>query len=323
MKENYKTIRYKNRTIDIPSYKTRIYEKLSYTVLRKIINGNLTTRNEPVIYSMYKDISTLILDEKVNYIAKTDIKDFFNSIDIKILKDKLKETFDKNTSIPKENKECVMEYITNTYLAKGKVLTGSTISPILAKLYLEEALDTLNNKDIKFLNYYDDFIFFCESEDKAKEQLEEVKSIFSKVGLKLSDTKTTIKSKYENNTFTGLIFKVVRGKEFVEFNIKKTTLKRYEKRFRKYSEEVKKHFIENNEESFKKSLIKINALAHSAHSNYSFLSRFEQNFKFSNRIIDELAEFIGFIEEEIATFNSNRDLPVYLYDKNKIIRLIK
>ena len=77
---------------------------------------------------------------------------------------------------------------------------GGVISPLLANVYLHYILDLWFTKVIKprgkgymqMVRYCDDFVVCCESENDAKEFLDQLKGRFEKFGLQVAEDKTQI-----------------------------------------------------------------------------------------------------------------------------------
>lgn len=316
----YSTYKLNNRMISVPSYTTRVLEELCKITLKKNLNS-LRKRELPVIYNIKNLVEYKISKSNIKYVIKTDIKDFYNSIDISILKNMLESALDNAPNINSSTKEKLINNIYEIMLSGGKVLTGSSISPYLAKIYLEEILAKFKELKLNYINYYDDFLFFCESKEEAEDTIEIIRENFNTYNLKINERKTSVKSKYDKNIFVGLSFHVIKGKERIEFNIKKSTLKRYEDKIKMYSDNIKKAYKNNNCNEINIIMNRLNNLLYTAIANYSFLNRYKQNFKFSERILDDLADFLNLKDEVIKDTNNLKSVKYYHGDSCNLVKL--
>lgn len=111
------------------------------------------------------------------YVLKTDIQDFFPSIN----KKRLKKIFYRKVHDKK------IRVLFDKYLKQSKrpgIPQGTPLSPFMANLYLIN-LDQLLEKEpgIKHFRYIDDLIVFCDSESRAKKIYKMVRRLFEEIDL--------------------------------------------------------------------------------------------------------------------------------------------
>lgn len=137
---------------------------------------------------------------KVNWILEADIVSFFDRIDRKMLKELLgKRIADKGLMrlIGKCLHVGVLDGGNETLPELGTV-QGSTLSPVLANIYLHYALDLWFEQDVKprmrgqaiLIRYCDDFIMGFEHEEDAKRVMEALRQRMAKYGMELHPEKT-------------------------------------------------------------------------------------------------------------------------------------
>ncbi len=110
--------------------------------------------------------------ESEGFIAvfKTDIKDYFPSVDIPRLKRMMNSLLKEEVYLRK----LIFDFL-NINKERG-LAQGSAISPLLANIYLRAFDKKLaNRKDIKHLRYVDDIIVFAKEKRKAKEVYKPIK----------------------------------------------------------------------------------------------------------------------------------------------------
>lgn len=121
-----------------------------------------------------------------NTFFKTDIHEFFNSIQYEKLLEVLFED-----SVCKKNKG-ILRLIIKTCFYDGRMPIGFVTSPILSDLYLNKVDKIfLEKKDITYTRYADDFIISGKDNmSELEKTLPELQSILSAYGLELNEKKT-------------------------------------------------------------------------------------------------------------------------------------
>lgn len=130
-----------------------------------------------------KQIKHLISNQKLYWLAKCDIDNFFDSLSHerlrKLLKPFLKDTFFFELVFM----FCKMGYVNHQLEWKDRdkgVPQGALLSPILANLYLSGLDQKMNQQQIGYIRYADDFIILAKTEEEAKNTLKEVEDYLSK-----------------------------------------------------------------------------------------------------------------------------------------------
>jgi len=124
-------------------------------------------------------------------VIKTDIKDFFDSINHTLLIKILEKKVDERILF------LILIYIKNRKIKRGKIIKtskgipqGNVISPILSNIYFSP-IDRFLEKNIKFVRFADDLVLFVENESF----LEKFKKILSFFDLEINEEKTYITTK--------------------------------------------------------------------------------------------------------------------------------
>lgn len=72
------------------------------------------------------------------------------------------------------------------------ILQGGVISPLLANIYLHRFDEILVERKRQLIRFGDDFIVMCRSEREALHCLQEIRSIFKRLGLSINEQKTSV-----------------------------------------------------------------------------------------------------------------------------------
>lgn len=152
------------------------------------------------------------------YGVKLDIHDYFNSADTDIIIEKVR------IALPGQDKlVCLIESILtddnfkirdshdkdrvsiNGGIHKG-MMAGSPLSPFLANLYLDELDRHFEGKDGFYARYSDDIIFFTDTEEKCREELEYINKVLAENRLTLNPDKVMKIAPGESFEFLGFSF---------------------------------------------------------------------------------------------------------------------
>ena len=148
------------------------------------------------------------INEKNHIIIKTDIDNFFETID----HDKLLKILSSHI----EDKRIVR--LISLFLQVGGfkrldysehiegVHQGDILSPLLSNIYLDKMDKFLDRKNIEFIRYADDFVLFFKKNKHAKNSLFELKEFLKELNLTLEEKKTHIVNITEGFTFLGVRF---------------------------------------------------------------------------------------------------------------------
>lgn len=230
----YRIITHPNRKIFSPTIRDKIVLKyLSKTIQRKYkIKFNCRT-------AIIKSLILLLQDKMPYQIIRTDIKSFYDSIPIKNIFCKIKDTSLLTSS----------EYSLLSASLRGckfGLPQGLSISAILSEIAMEKvdySLSRLSNTELFYKRYVDDIIMvFAGDSYDIQKIVERAKNIVSENGLKLNDAKTTVSSVYSKLNNSDTKFEYL-GYCF-QFSKKILKISVSDIKFKKEESKIKKIFID-------------------------------------------------------------------------------
>ncbi len=183
-------------------------------------------RNFGVWEAMHRIRSTPSLSNM--YCLKVDISNYFNSIDVDILLEKL--SFIKETDLPlyqlfqkilKEDHVCEN---TKIFLEKHGAMAGTPISPFFANVYLRDVDFYFKDQNVSYFRYSDDILIFANSMEELEHHRETLYTFISQLGLQINPDKVTISFPGEPFEFLG--FRCRKGEiDLSESTLRKTKAK--------------------------------------------------------------------------------------------------
>ena len=220
----------KKRPIALSAIKDKLIQRVLYENLNPYFDKTFSDAS----YAYRADKSTLkainrttaYINQKNLTILKTDIENYFETIDHDILlgilnkqiKDKaivrLISLFMQVGGFKKQNYD---EHLYGVY-------QGDILSPLLSNIYLNEMDQFLEKKEIPFVRYADDFALFFKGKNKAYKALKELKKFLKTLKLKLGYDKTEIVHISDGFTFLGIEFQG-RNREVQEARLQKSLAK--------------------------------------------------------------------------------------------------
>ena len=220
----------KKRIICIPSLRDQIVLKILFD---KISTSAIIERG----YFKKNSVKSLIIqinnELKSNYnrIIRTDIKEFFNSINTDILKQQL---INVENNIDKKTINLLLKFINNQkskHLYNG-IPTGISISSILSEFYIKSINSHFKNENLKLFRYADDILLIIKSETiDPKDVLNSLDLKLESLHLERSKEKTQIINNTDSFDYIGVTFnkngvsidnnKVDKWKEKINHCIKK------------------------------------------------------------------------------------------------------
>ncbi|KFJ42220.1 reverse transcriptase domain-containing protein [Francisella philomiragia] len=118
------------------------------------------------------------------YIYRTDIKKFYNSINHKILLDKLKNfTSKQEYQLIQSHLDRIEWQDGEYYEVKQGISKSSPLSPVLGCIYLHELDVAMAKLDIIYKRFVDDFIIMAKTKHKLRKAVKIVKQILCKLKL--------------------------------------------------------------------------------------------------------------------------------------------
>jgi group II intron reverse transcriptase/maturase len=197
----------KRRPLSIPALEDKIVQKSVVDILSRIYEqdflpcsyGYRPGRNA---HQAVQALQKQIIFGRVNHILEADIQDYFGSVVRKMLEEMLpKRIVDKDVLrlIGKWLRSGVIED-GRLFPSKDGVPQGSVVSPLLANVYLHEALDLWVEQTVKprmrgevwLLRYADDFVLCFQYRDDAERVQQVLPKRFERYGLRLHPTKTRL-----------------------------------------------------------------------------------------------------------------------------------
>lgn len=221
------------RALGIPSYEDKLVQGVMRKVLDEVYESRFSEqsygfREKRSAHQAVKELNTLIMRKKVNYLVDADIKGFFDNVNhewlIKFLEHEIED---------KKFIRYIRRFLNAGIMEKGEYTEsdkgtpqGGLISPVLANVYLHYVLDLWFERKIKkeykgeayIIRYADDFVCGFQYENEARRFYEELKERLAKFDLELAEDKSKIipfgrfAKESEKETFDFLGFTFVNGK---------------------------------------------------------------------------------------------------------------
>jgi len=200
------------RPIALSAIKDKLIQRTLYASINDYFDKSFSDKS----YAYRPDKSTLkainrvtqFLNEKYHVIVKTDIDNFFESIDHDILLQILDFQISDKRII-----RLISLFIQTGGFKEFNygehdqgVHQGDILSPLLSNIYLDAMDKYLEKHEVPFVRYADDFVMLFKKEDEAKERLERLKKYLASLKLTLEETKTSIVHISEGFTFLGVRF---------------------------------------------------------------------------------------------------------------------
>lgn len=200
------------RPIALSAIKDKIVQRVLYENLNPYFDKLLSDKS----YAYRPNKSTIkalnrvsdYLNKKYRFILKTDIDNFFETIDhdllLKILQ---KEIADKKllkliSLFLQTGGFSQMEYAEHT---QG-VHQGDILSPLLSNIYLNEMDKFLEKEGMEFVRYADDFVVLFQTKNEAYKGLKKLKKFLKTLKLSLEKEKTFIVHVSDGFIFLGIEF---------------------------------------------------------------------------------------------------------------------
>ena len=224
----------KGRPLGIMSYEDKLVQGVFAEVLEEIyekifLDCSYGFRPKRDCHQAIKELDSIIMRKKVNFIVDADIKSFFDNVNHEWLIKFLEHTIQDVNFI-----RYIKRFLISGIMEEGRfyetdkgTIQGGVISPILANIYLHYVIDVWFKYDVKvrskgeayMVRYADDIVCCFEYEEDAKEYYAELKERLRKFNLELAEDKTKIIPFGRNNVgsketfdFLGFTHKDSKGK---------------------------------------------------------------------------------------------------------------
>lgn len=187
------------RVITIPSQIDRVIQYAAAEILNKKYDDKFSDNN----YGYRKGRAALdavkrclqYMNAGYDYILKMDIEDFFDNVDHEILMKEIKMDIDDDRVV-----ELLESYVKYTLIVKDNIIVnkrgipqGAPLSPLMANIYLNIIDKKLDEKNIKYIRYVDDIIFFFDNDREPEIVKNYVNHILkTETKLNINETKTAI-----------------------------------------------------------------------------------------------------------------------------------
>ncbi len=197
------------RKISVPSEKTKIIQRILSDELSSVLKFSDRSYAYQKGKSPQKAVNRVKhIIKNYNFVIKTDIDSFFDKIDHSILLKKLEKIIEDKKII-----YFIVLFLKNGSLFKGKwedklegVYQGDVLSPLLSNIYLHSFDRYFELKEIEFVRFADDLIFFAKNYEEAKNILHKIKKHLSLLKLSINENKTYIAHKNKTFEYLGVRF---------------------------------------------------------------------------------------------------------------------
>lgn len=172
----------------------------------------------PNLYSFRKDRGVKratneilkINDLNNRFVYKVDIKDYFNSVNIKILLPELKTVLCDDVALFEFIKgllECPYVEFDGTLIEETKgIMAGVPISTFLANLYLRSLDFFFYEQKIPYMRYSDDIIIFTKSKEELDSSIDIIKNFLRERDLEINKEKEIVTLPNQEWTFLGFSY---------------------------------------------------------------------------------------------------------------------
>ncbi len=256
------------RPLGIPTVEDKIVQGAVVEILNSIYEDEFKGfsygfRPGRSAHHALQSLQTALQKGKVNWVLDADISKFFDTIDHKQLMSFIRRRVTDRSLLRLIGKWLSAGTVEEDgRREEGKVGTpqGGVISPLLANIFLHNALDTFVHEwrkskgvgEVYIVRYADDFVIACERETDARRLLEELDKRFTGYGLKLNREKTKQlrfgrhwghggKPKAEAFDFLGLTHIAGKSRQGQYAVKRKTSRKRYNRSAKAINEWIKVH----------------------------------------------------------------------------------
>ena len=148
------------------------------------------------------------LNEK--YVVKSDIHDYFNSMDTQLLMEKVRQVIDDDEDTVRFMETLLMQdkcyYNGELIQEKRGGMAGVPLASFWANIYLADIDQYFEENKIPYYRYSDDVLFFASSQTEADSYLDKFKEMLVNKNLTLNEEKTEIVPPHGQWSFLGFSY---------------------------------------------------------------------------------------------------------------------
>lgn len=155
-----------------------------------------------------RDKIMLLNRQGYEWFFDADIEDFFDLVKHAEIELRLKSFFPDEPLV-----SLIMDWIRAPVKFDGEIISrptglpqGSSVSPMLANLLLEDLDSDLESQGMKLIRFADDFVIVCKSEKQAKQAAQRADQSLQELGLEFNPKKTDIGHFRDGFSFLGYHF---------------------------------------------------------------------------------------------------------------------
>jgi len=296
------------RPIALSAIKDKIIQKVLYQNINSYFDKTFSDKS----YAYRPDKSTLkainrvseFLNQKNFHIVKTDIDNFFENINHDILLKILNKQIEDKRIIRLISLFMQVGGFRNLDFDEhlNGVHQGDILSPLLSNIYLNEMDRFLEDKQILFVRYADDFVMFFKDKNSAFSNLKSLKKFLNLMGLELEKEKTLVIHISDGFTFLGVRFE---GKNRHVDN----------ERLQKSISKI--HFLAKNKSGFLKYIKELNSYLLALKNYYLKIvtKNSSQYLLLQNALIDSLAQKV-YLSKNSKTVTTKKEFKILLSQVN-------
>lgn len=142
------------------------------------------------------------------WVYESDIKDFFDSVNLQALQDRLNALFYGDPLV-----RCIIQWMKADVVFQGKRIErhnglpqGSPLSPLMANLMLDDFDSDMQQAGFFIIRFADDFIVLCKNPEQAQLAGQAAQKSLQEHGLDLHPDKTRISAMDEGFKYLGYLF---------------------------------------------------------------------------------------------------------------------
>lgn len=202
----------KKRLLSIFSVRDRVVQSSAFIVLNPFFDKEFEKESFGFRKGLSRETAAKeiyhLYNQGYKWIVDADIKNYFDSVDHKLLFEKINLIIDEKDVIDLLRKWIQAQFFMgkNKKRIKHGLLQGSVISPMLANLYLDKFDEALKKEGFKLIRYADDFLILTKEKPEAEQALSLTKDLLAELKLDINLEKTSITNFESGFKFLGYIF---------------------------------------------------------------------------------------------------------------------